>query len=297
MIGYQAVRSSREISIRIAEILEMLDPIRYTPMNHSNTVREMNDMLQGRSDLRLGEFLAELREKGGADYAGEINFTIRDVNAFLTQKSLRSEPYTKSSFKVYKYRYSDLNSDKPLRIINQRTFDDAAQAGFPTGFFRDSQFENVTIYCVPDGTDFNFSRFHDCTFAVCRIHSACFDGTVFNSCEFHSSDIRHTTFFQSILSHTHFQDSNLAKVSFQGAKLKSCNTRDCIMKNVQYLHATLDGCSFGRVTVSGTRCIETAIINMGGATREECDQNKESILKALQGSKGQHKPKKQNRQR
>ena len=75
---------------------------------------------------------------------------------------------------------------RKLKIVNQRLYDCAAKAGFPPNFFRETYFDQVTFYCIPDHTDFNFSYFSNCTFAVCRIREATFDGATLSSSEFHS---------------------------------------------------------------------------------------------------------------
>ena len=50
--------------------------------------------------------------------------------------------------------------------------------------------------------------------------------------------------------------------------MKSCNTIDCTLDSINYLTATLDGCSFGRVTASDVRNLDTATITQGGAVLE-----------------------------
>ena len=71
-------------------------------------------------------------------------------------------------------------------------------------------------------------------------------------------------------------------MSFQNARLKTCNTVDCVMDHVSFHRATLDGCSYGRVTPSNIRLLETANITMGGATGAECRANRAAIFNALQ---------------
>ena len=70
-------------------------------------------------------------------------------------------------------------------------------------------------------------------------------------------------------------------MTFQKARLKSCNTIDCTLDSINYLIATLDDCSFGRVTASDIRHLDTAAITQGGATQEECRRNRDAIFRAL----------------
>ena len=65
------------------------------------------------------------------------------------------------------------------------------------------------------------------------------------------------------------------------AYLKSSNTIDCALSFVRYAHATLDGCSFGRVKAHKIFGFDTVKITQGGATEEECRANRAAILQAL----------------
>lgn len=281
MDEYKAVASSLSISRSITDTLEQAAPQMYNGSNRSSTIWNINDILQGRSEKTVDTLIAALRVIAEPYHSADMERHTHAIQDFRAQKALLSVPYTKSSSKAYQYRTFDMDPHHPLKIINQRIFDQAAKAGFPPGFFRESYFDHVTIYCMPDGTDLNFSRFQDCTFSVCRIHNALFDGTVIDSSEFHSCEIEHTTYFQAGIAHTHFYDSTLRHVSFQSARLKSCNTINCALDRVCYLHATLDGCSFGKVTPTEIRDLDTAKITMGGATNDECKKNRESIYKTL----------------
>lgn len=280
MNEYKAVRGSREMSKSIAFYLEMSDPTGYPAENRTKTVRAVNDILQGRSRRTAEELLAEVSDKGGAYYAGEIGVLRREVRDFLEQKALLETPYTKSSSKQYKYRTYQ-SGGRTLKIINQQLFDRAAKAGFPPDFFRESYFDQVTVYCLPDRADCNFSVFQNCQFAVCRVQDVRFDGASIYSGEFHTSRLDHTTFFAATLANTHFYDSSLNWVSFQKARLKSCNTLDCTLRNVGFLNAVLDGCSYGRVDAGHIRCLDTATITQGGATEEECARNRAEVLRSL----------------
>jgi len=287
MDDYRAVRSTLDMSKSIAFYLEMSDPAGYPPEKRAGTVRAVNDILQGRSDLSLDMLHDLLEQKCTPYYAGEISAMWRDINSFMEQKALRSRPYNKSSSKTYHYRTYDRDPERPLKIINQQTFDRAAKAGFPPGFFRESYFDQVTVYCLPDWADLNFSVFQSCHFAVCRINGAAFDGASIYDSRFHSVAMEHTTFFQATLAHTHFQDSGLTLVSFQKARLKSCNTMDCTLEHISYQDATLDGCAFGRVKARNIHNLLTANITQGGATEEECRQNRAAVLRTLAPDKAQ----------
>ena len=281
MNAYKPVRSSRDISKYIADYLEMCAPLEYPPMDRAAIVGTVNDILQGRTERSVEDLLTELQEKGGNYGAGKIAAICRDIQAYQEQKAMLAQPYTKTSDKAYKYRTMDLNPEQPLKMINQQTYDRAAKAGFPPDFFRESYFYNVIFYCLPDRADFNFSRFEGCTFAVCRIKGAQFDGASIISSEFHDCTVDHTTFFHTSLAYTHFYDCNFQWVSFQLARLRRCNTTDCQMDNVSFLGATLDGCSYGRVTPVNIRHLDTATITQSGSTAEECKHNRASVFKAL----------------
>ena len=283
---HRKVMGSHQISIRAADLLEDMRPQHYNGMNRAQTVRTINDILQGRTERTVDAFLIGLRNTGGEDYAQRVEEISREIQAFLTQKELLTQPYTKSSSKQYKYRTFDSPIGRKLKIVNQRLYDCAAKAGFPPNFFRETYFDQVTFYCIPDHTDFNFSYFSNCTFAVCRIREATFDGATLSSSEFHSCVMQYATFFNASIDHTHFHDSTLRNVSFQEARLKSCNTVDCELDGVGFLNATLDGCFFGRVAARSIRGLHTATITQGGATDSEVKRNRESIFAALRPEQG-----------
>lgn len=278
---YKKVLGTHQISIRAADLLEDMRPQLYNGANRAETVRTINDILQGRTERTVDAFLTGLRNTGGDDYAPRVDEISRDIQAFLAQKALLSKPYNKSSNKVYKYRSFDLDPKRPLKIVDQRLYDWAAKAGFPPNFFRETYFDGVTFYCIPDHTDFDSSRFSNCTFSVCRIREANFDGTSFTSSEFHSCAMQYITFFAAHITHTHFHDSTLKNVSFQKARLKSCNTVDCELDGVGFLDATLDGCFFGRVAAHGIRGLHTATITQGGASDKEVQRLRDSIFRGL----------------
>lgn len=288
---FKAVPSGLGISKYLKDYLTMCDPVKYPESDGAKIVRSINDTLQGRSERTVEELLAEVDTVCGrlGIYNSERLMFRERIDDFQHQKELLTQPYTRSSNTQYEYEIYDQNPDRKLKIVNQHLYDCAAEAGFPPDFFRETYFNGVTFYCIPDRTDFNFSHFSNCTFAVCRIREANFDGTCIYGTEFHSCAMQYATFFKASIAHTHFHDSTLKHVSFQGARLKSCNTIDCELENVGFLSATLDGCSFGRVTAHGIRHLHTAAITQGGATGEEVKRNREAIFAALRPQQGERK--------
>lgn len=280
----KAVRSTLSISQSIAYYLEMSSPGVYPPGDRAKTIRTINDILQGRSDRSADNLMDEVRAKGGSYYAGEISQVCEEIQAFQGQKALLSQPYTKNSGKGYKYRFMDLDPDQPLKIINQLTYDRAAKAGFPPGFFQESYFDQVTFYCLPDNADCNFSRFHNCTFAVCRLAGVRFGEASLYGCEFHSCRIEYTLFADATLANTHFRDCSIHSAAFLRSRMSRCNTIDCAVGRLNFNGAILDGCSYGRITRlpnSRIEALETASFTMGGATQEEARSNRATILQAL----------------
>lgn len=281
MNDYKAVRSSLDISKSIAFYLEMSDPAAFRLRDRAGSIRTINDILQGRSEKTVEAMLAELEQKGGTYYAGEIAILRQNIQDFQRQKMMLTQPYCKSSGKTYRFRTFDNSIGRSLKIVDQKLFDRAAKAGFPPGFFRETYFDQVNIYCLPEHADFYGSTFQNCAFAVCRISAPSFIGASIYSSEFHSCVLEYADFFEAGIAHTHFHDSALSHVTFQKARMKSCNTIDCTLDSINYLTATLDGCSFGRVTASDVRNLDTATITQGGAGQEECRRNRDTIFQAL----------------
>lgn len=280
----KAVRSTLAISQSIAYYLEMSSPGVYPPGNRANTIRRINDILQGRSDRSVDNLMDEVRAKGGTYYAGEISRVWEEIQAFQTQKALLSQPYTKTSGRQYKYKTMELDPDQPLKIINQLIYDRAAKAGFPKGFFQESYFDQVTFYCLPDNANCNFSRFHNCTFSVCRLAGVKFWEASLYSCEFHSCRIEYTLFPDATLANTQFQDCSIRSAAFLRTSMSRCNTIDCAVGRLNLNGAILDGCSYGRITRlpnSRIEALETVSFTMGGATQEEVQANRAAILQAL----------------
>lgn len=284
MNDFKAVRSSLDISRSLVYYLSMRDPVRYPPGRTAQAVRGLNDTLQGRSSRTVEALLAELDTVCGGwrDYDQDRAMLHQRIRDFQHQKSLLSQAYTKTSDQQYPY---ELHEGR--KIIDQSLYDQAARDGFPAGFFRNSFFHRVTLYCLPDAQDCSASIFDLCTFAICRIRSmVTFEGCSFYSTEFHSCDIHAASFRGATLAHTHFHDSSLVDISFHGARMRSCHVMDCTMEGVNFLNTTLDGCSFDRVTARHIRNLHTADITQGGATAEESKRSRQAVLAALQPQPG-----------
>ena len=72
MMEYQAVPSGYEISKKVAELLEDIDPIKYNGNNRARRVRNVNDYLQGRNDMPLEPLLDWAAQVDGGAYAGRV---------------------------------------------------------------------------------------------------------------------------------------------------------------------------------------------------------------------------------
>lgn len=281
MAEYQKVRSSHKISISIVEYMDYVVPSEYGGPNRARKVREINDILQGRSRKTVDDLIAELTEQSGGHCFAEIEKSQREIQAFQTQRTLLTCPYTMTGNRQYDYKLCDLNPQRPLKVIDQKIFDQAVNDGFPPDFFKESYFDHVVIYCMPDGVDCSFSHFQDCSFTVCGIREVVFDNASIYDTDFHSSLLQRVNFTEAGLSYVRFRDSSLVSVSFQDSYMKSCQTIDCTMDRIDFRGAFLDGCSYGRITASGIRGIRNATITQGGATTDECRRNRTAIFRAL----------------
>jgi len=276
---FQAVRSGIEISGSMADMLEQADPMLYNGANRAKTIQEINDVLQERSDLSLDMLCDVLKQKCGE--TRQVEKITGDVGAFLCQKLCRTLRYTKTGNQEYHYETWDFDPQRPLKIISQPLFDHAAEHGFPPDFFTESYFDHVTIYCMPDNADCSFSQFQDCRFSVCGIRGAVFDNATFYDTDFHSALLHMVNFTGASIANCCFRDSDLVSVSFQDARLKDCLTLDCTMERVDFLEATLDGASYGRITAKDIRNLPNATITMGGATREEVRRHRAETFREL----------------
>jgi len=282
MNDYRAVPSGLDISRRVIERLEDAAPNGYQSGERVRAIRAVNDILQGCSTRTAEELLAELEQYGD----GPLLDVCGDIRAFLQQKELLAKPYDKEDVPgPYAYEYFPGHNGRRLKMIHQKLYDQKVKDGFPPNFFRESYFNHVTFYCLPKFADFFASELYNCKFAVCRIRDADFIGARLYSCEFYSSVLDPADFCMATLADTHFRDCELSHVTFNSARLNSCSTIDCTMDGINYSGATLNGCSFGRVTAGSIHDLDRAVITQGGATEEECRQNREAIYRAL-GVKG-----------
>ena len=276
MIEYKAVPSGLELSRRIVDCLEDAAPREYQLGEAVCAIRAVNGILQGRSTRSADELLAELEKC--VDYTVPL---LQSVRNFLRQKDLLMTPYTKhASRKPFTFQYCSFSGGRRLKIISQPLYDRAVKAGFPMNFFRESYFDHVTFYCLPDGVDLSGSVLRNCKFAVCRIKGISFGYSHIYDTEFYSSILNCADFYSATLANTRFQDCELSHVTMQSTSFKHCSTTDCTMDNVDYAGATLDGCFFEQIT-AGTIRLDWATITQGGATEEECRQNREAIYRVL----------------
>ena len=278
MDDFKAVRSSLDISRSLKYYLSMCDRKKYG--DDEKTVRTLNDTLQGRGERTVDELLAEVDAVCGGwkDYDEDRAMLRQYVQDFQHQKSLLSQGYTKTSDSQYSYetRYG-------RKVIDQKLYDQAAKDGFPAGFFRDSFFHRVTLYCLPDGQYCSNSVFNLCTFAVCRINGYVdFSHCFFYGGDFHSCTLDDVNFGEASIVHTRFYDSSLKNVSFQMADMKSCSMTDCTLERLDFLCATLDDCAFTRTAARDIRYLRSATITKKGATQEEVWHNREAVLSVLQ---------------
>ena len=273
MIDYKAVPSGLDISRRIVDCLEAAAPAVYQNGERTRVIQTINDVLQGRAARTVDELLAEL-DKCTGKRADDLRSDIRD---FQRQKELLNQTYdTRWNGKPYFFEQRKGMECRTLKVIDQKLYDRVAQEGFPPEFFRESYFDGVTFYCLPKFADFLGSELHRCKFAVCRIASASFVFSHIYDTEFYSSILSYVDLCGATLAHTHFRDCELSNVMLQTARIKWCNTMD----GIDYAGATLDGCSFDRVTAGKIR-LDYATITQSGATEEECRQNKDAIYRAL----------------
>lgn len=276
MIEYKAVPSGLELSRRIKDCLEDAAPREYQFGEGICAIRAINDILQGRSTRSADELLTELEKCG--DHSVPL---LQSVRSFLRQKELLMTPYAKrASRKPFTFQSCSVSEGRTLKVIDQMLYDRAAKEGFPINFFRESYFDHVTFYCLPDGVDFYGSELHNCKFAVCRVKGTSFGYSRIYDTEFYSSILSHADFYSATLANSRFRDCELSHVMIQSAALKHCSTTDCTMDNVDYAGSTLDGCTFSRIT-AGAVCLDWTTITQGGATEEECRQNREAIYRAL----------------
>ena len=93
MPNYQAVSSGHEISKRVADLLEEIDPIQYNGSNRTRRVRNVNDYIQGRNDMPLEPLLDWAAQTGGGTHAEQVATIRQMIQAFHKQKSRMDQPY------------------------------------------------------------------------------------------------------------------------------------------------------------------------------------------------------------
>ena len=290
MLEHKAVRSSAEISKRIADYLELCDPPKYPPRKRCKTIRLVNDVLQGRSFQSVEEMIVKLEAKSRPELDGKLDEIRNDISSFLRQKALLERPYINISTNGKDYRYAiyDAEGEHPLKVVDQKLYDRAAEHGFPDGFFQHSYFDHVTFYCLPAGVKFYQSLLQGCRFSVCSLERVSFDWAKLYDTTFHSCRIYETSFFLASLANVRFEDSALLYVSFRQAHMKACSTLYCSLDQIKFTDAVLDGCSYGRVSVKYVWDLDSATITQGGATQEECQRFKYSTLQVLSGKAPDH---------
>lgn len=285
MPDYQAVLSGHEISKKVVDLLENIDPIQYSGRRRARCVRNINDHIQGRNDMPLGAMLEWAARVENEAYAERVEAVRRSIQAFQTQKDLLAQEYDKApSEDRFSYKIFDAGPGQFLKIVNQTIYDQAAQAGFPIGFFQNAYFDHVTLYCMPDGALCADSIFRSCNFNACRLAKLdVWDASLYD-CEFNSCLLRNVQFPNAFLAYTHFRDCDLQSLSLPNTHLRRCNVIDCAVTRLDFLGAALDGCSFGRISrgaESAVLHLDTAAITQGGATAEECARNRAAIFHAL----------------
>lgn len=281
MADYQKVKSGLEISMGIADYLQLASPRQFSGQNRAKIIREANDTIQGRTPRTVEQLLGEMREAGKGWYPHEIERVSREISAFQAQKELLAIPYTRCGDERYVFRTCDKSLDCPLKIIDQSLYDQAAKDGFPSDFFFTSYFDRVTFYCLPDDVNMGLSEFHNCTFAVCRLKGSSFRGSRIYDSIFHSCNLQDVDLFHADLAHSHFDDCAMQTVSFRGGALKRVYARDCSMEDVDFKGAFLDGCSFSRIRAKNIRNVEKATITHSGARSDEVKERQRMIRKAL----------------
>lgn len=130
-------------------------------------------------------------------------------------------------------------------------------------------------------------NYSDCRFMECSLEgqdfSACsFEGAIINSdmrdCIFQSCNFKGATLYGSKVESCDFLNAD-----FSDSSMKRIRVRNSDLSGVSFLLATLDGVQMDNIIINHpVQYIDTATITMGGATGQECEQNRERIYAALQ---------------
>ena len=282
---YKKVRDSHDIALRLADYLEASSPKQYPPGHRAGTISRINDILQGRAAQKADELFSEITAQGNDPDKG--NLFCQDIQDFLRQKRLLTQPtpYHRAEWASPPERLPTIGYEPAKKVIDQKIYDEAVARGFPPSFFKESFFDHVTLYCVPDYMTCARSVFQDCKFSVCRLCGIDFSGASLYSTDFATALMDDVLFDEATLAHTRFFDCNMSRVSFEDARLKSCRMLDCTLERAAFRGATLDGCAFDRMQVKAVTGLYAAVITQGGATEDECRHNRESVFRALRPSK------------
>jgi len=285
MADHQKVKSGLEISVEIADLLELAPQWRHGIKYRGRIIHEVNDIIQGRSDKTVEDLLNGLRERCRGWYSDEIERFDKEIKAFQTQKAALSTPSPVHGKDGRNIRARTEDPHPSMRTIDQRQYDRAVQEGFPPDFFQGSYFDRVMIYYLPDGTSCEGTVFSGCHFQVCRlVNVELWDSSLYD-CDFQSCYMDGVLFLDSALANTHFHDCDILSVGFIRSKLRHCSIVDCaIEKRLNLSGSVLNGSFFRCVSLcqGGTvKGLDTATITCGGATAEEIKQLRRSIFKAL----------------
>ena len=282
---YKNVRDSHDIAVSLADYLENSAPKQYPPGDRAGTVRRLNDILQGRASQTTDDLLAEIEKHG--DDAKKTEAFKSDIRDFLQQKAILPHPfpYQRADWPTPPETLDTIGYDPPKKVIDQKLYDEAARHGFPPSFFRESFFDHVTLYCVPDYMSCARSVFQECRFSVCRLWGVNFSKTSIYSTDFGTVEMHDVVFDGAVLAHTRFFDCGMSQITFADARLKSCRMLDCKLERATFAGATLDGCAFDRMQAETVTGLYQAAITQGGATAEECQRNREAVYRALRPGK------------
>ncbi len=279
------MRDGHDIAVSLADYLEDSAPKQYPPGNRAGTVHRLNDILQGRARQTTDGLLAEIAEYGGD--AEKSESFIQDIRDFLRQKAMLPVPlpYQRAEWPTPPETLDTIGYDPALKIIDQKLYDEAAERGFPPSFFRESFFDHVTLYCVPDYMSCARSVFQDCSFSVCRLWGIDFSQASIYSTDFGTAMMHDVTFDGATLAHTRFFDCSMSGISFADARLASCRMLDCKLERASFKGTTLDDCAFDRMQAETITGLYRATVTQGGATEEECRRNREAVYRALRPGK------------
>ena len=278
---YKNVRNSHDIAVSLADYLENSAPKQYPPGNRAGTVCRLNDILQGRAQQTADDLLAEIEACG--DDAKKTEAFKSDIRDFLRQKAILPHPfpYQRADWPTPPETLDTIGYDPPKKVIDQMLYDEAARRGFPPSFFRESFFDHVTLYCVPDFMSCARSVFQECEFSVCRLWGINFSQASIYSTDFGTVEMHDVVFSGATLAHTRFFDCNMSQIAFADARLVSCRMTDCKPEKATFSGATIDDCAFDRMQAEAITGLYHATITQGGATAEECQHNREAVYRAL----------------